>query len=55
MRDFFEMGGYGAYVWPAYGVSALVLFGVALMIWRRGKALEQKRRADPAANGDPEK
>ena len=25
LRDFFAMGGYGAFVWPAYGASALVL------------------------------
>jgi heme exporter protein D len=25
MREFLEMGGYAAFVWPAYGVTALVL------------------------------
>ena len=30
LSDFFNMGGYGAYIWPAYGVSALVL--LALLI-----------------------
>ena len=25
MSAFFAMGGYGAYIWPAYGVSALLL------------------------------
>ncbi len=24
LRDFLAMGGYGAFVWPAYGASALV-------------------------------
>lgn len=38
---FWDMGGYAAYVWPAYGVSAL---GLGLMVlwvaagWRRAKA-----------------
>lgn len=25
MREFLEMGGYAAFVWPAYGVTLLVL------------------------------
>ena len=27
MTDFFAMGGYGAYVWPAFGFAAAVLTG----------------------------
>lgn len=40
MSDFFAMGGYAAYVWPAYGASVLVLAGMALYVWRRGRALK---------------
>lgn len=29
MAEFFAMGGYGAYVWGAYGAAALILGGVA--------------------------
>lgn len=25
MREFLEMGGYAVFVWPAYGVAALVI------------------------------
>ncbi|MBM3548026.1 MAG: heme exporter protein CcmD [Alphaproteobacteria bacterium] len=25
MREFLDMGGYGVFIWPAYGVTALVL------------------------------
>lgn len=35
---FFAMGGYAAYVWPAYGVSFLALAGAVvwtLIAWRR--------------------
>ena len=33
MREFFAMGGYGAYVWSAYFLSTIVLGGtVALSI-----------------------
>lgn len=28
MADFFAMGGYAAYVWPAYGLAALVMVGL---------------------------
>ena len=37
----FDMGLYGAYIWPAYGISAIVLTGVTLWsvaAWRRAKA-----------------
>jgi len=38
MRDisaFLAMGGYAAFVWPAYGVAVAVLGGLALFSWRR--------------------
>jgi heme exporter protein D len=25
MSGFFDMGGYGGFIWPAYGITALVL------------------------------
>jgi heme exporter protein D len=28
ITEFFAMGGYAGYVWPAYGLTALVLGGV---------------------------
>ena len=37
----FDMGAYGTYIWPAYGVSALALFGATLWAWagwRKAKA-----------------
>jgi heme exporter protein D len=30
MREFLEMGGYGAFIWPAYGVALLVLSLLAI-------------------------
>jgi heme exporter protein D len=48
LSDFFAMGGYGAYVWPAFGFAALVLLGLLLQSWwaarRREAELEQLRR-----------
>jgi heme exporter protein CcmD len=37
----FDMGAYGVYIWPAYGISALALIGATLWTvasWRRAKA-----------------
>jgi heme exporter protein D len=48
LSDFFLMGGYAAYVWPAYGVAALVLIVLLVQSWRsvrrRDAELEQMRR-----------
>jgi heme exporter protein D len=30
MAEFFHMGGYGAYVWSAYGAFALIVGGLTL-------------------------
>jgi heme exporter protein CcmD len=37
----FDMSPYGAYIWPAYGVSALAIVAAVLWTlagWRRAKA-----------------
>ena len=48
MSDFFAMGGYGAYVWPAFGFAAAVLLGLLWQSWRAARSreaeLEQLRR-----------
>jgi heme exporter protein CcmD len=33
-----EMGGYAAFIWPAYAVAFVVLGGMALQSWRRYRA-----------------
>lgn len=38
---FVEMGGYGAYVWPAFGATALVLAVLAVTSLRRLRSREQ--------------
>jgi heme exporter protein D len=30
MAEFFAMGGYATYVWPAYGITVLVLTGLVV-------------------------
>jgi heme exporter protein D len=40
-QTFFDMGGYAAYVWPAYGVSALALIVLAALSWREMRRSER--------------
>ena len=44
MSAFFAMGGYAAFVWPAYGVSAFGL-GCAIVLCWRGYGQAKKRLA----------
>jgi heme exporter protein D len=42
--EFFAMGGYGLYVWGAYGITALVMAAEPWLAGRRRRrALEQAR------------
>jgi heme exporter protein D len=50
MNSFFAMGGYAAFIWPAYAISALALAAMiwqCLAAWRAAKkrleALERER------------
>jgi heme exporter protein D len=47
MAEFFAMGGYGAYVWPAYAASILTLAAAIIMSLRgHAKARENVRRLE---------
>ena len=35
VAEFFAMGGYAVYVWPALGLTAAVMIGLAWQSWRR--------------------
>jgi len=41
MNDYLAMGGYGAFVWPAYALSALVMIGLAVTAWRNLRVRER--------------
>ena len=42
LAEFFAMGGYGFYVWGAYGITALIVVAEVLAVRARGRAaLEQ--------------
>ncbi len=44
MSDFLAMGGYAAYVWPCYALTALVMLGLLVATLRRQRRL--RRRLD---------
>lgn len=41
----FDMSPYGAYIWPAYGISALALIGITLWSWARWRRAKAKLMA----------
>lgn len=54
LASLLHLGGYGAYVWPAYGVAAAVLIG--LLWWTvRGLRANQRllNRLQPPPAGEP--
>ncbi|MBE7636288.1 heme exporter protein CcmD [Sneathiella sp. P13V-1] len=42
MSEFFEMGGYAAFVWSSYFVSALILITLVITSVRKLKKIEQE-------------
>jgi heme exporter protein CcmD len=42
MSEFFAMGGYGAYIWPCYALTLIVLVGIAVSA-RRALTTEHTR------------
>jgi heme exporter protein D len=51
-HDYFAMGGYAAFVWPSYGVAALLLAVLFLLSVRRLNAAE--RALPEPSKGDKE-
>ena len=49
LQDFLAMGGYGAFVWPAFGASALVLGWLWVSSLRRLRGLERELAAQGLA------
>ena len=54
LGEFFHMGGYAAYVWPAYGAAAAVLAGLLAGSLLRLRRAERRLAALEAAAGDPD-
>ena len=62
LSELLAMGGYARFVWPCYGLAALVMAGLLVWVWRGLKGAEAelarlqqdqpvRRRARPAAAG----
>jgi heme exporter protein D len=51
MSEFFAMGGYAAFVWASYALSAAVLGGLTLASRARLKALEAELAALETEDG----
>jgi heme exporter protein D len=51
LQEFLSMGGYGAYVWPSYGLAALVVIVNIVLPLRRLRQLKAdiRRRGGDAA------
>jgi len=45
IADYLAMGGHAAFVWPAYGVAAIVLVVLWVLSHRRHRTLEASARA----------
>ena len=45
MSNFFAMGGYAAFIWPAYGVSLLGLLAMIWQSWAAWRAAKKRLKA----------
>jgi heme exporter protein D len=53
LADFFAMGGHAGFIWPAYGIAALVLIGLlAVSLHQLRQAREALRRYDSQSGSD---
>ena len=42
LSSYFAMGGYAGYVWPAYGLAAVVIMGLLIVSRQEMKARERE-------------
>ncbi|MCY4229380.1 MAG: heme exporter protein CcmD [Alphaproteobacteria bacterium] len=52
LAEFFHMGGYAAYVWPAYGATVVLLGGLLVDSVLRLRRAERRLAALRATEGD---
>ena len=50
--EFWQMGGYGWYVWGSYGVTALFLACEVVLLRRRRRVLHERLQRARAIEGD---
>ncbi len=52
MSAFFDMGGYGAFVWPCYAASVVVIgLAIAFSVSSHARAQAEVRRLEEQAKG----
>ena len=55
VNAFFHMGGYGGFVWPAYGLTAVVMIGLLVgtlrSLWTREAQLKALQASMPNRRG----
>lgn len=44
MMSFFEMSGYGSFVWPSYGITFTALIWLFFSSWQRAKKAAKELR-----------
>lgn len=54
MTEFLAMGGYGAFIWPAYGLTAVVLGGLAVVSIRGVRQREMLVESLRRTRGQPQ-
>ena len=52
VSDYFAMGGYAAFVWPSYGVAAVLLVVLFMLSARRLQAAERALDKTDSADTD---
>jgi heme exporter protein D len=50
---FFDMGGYAAFVWPSFAISAVAL--LVLYIWSQSQLKSIEKKVEAAENNRPER
>jgi heme exporter protein CcmD len=54
MSAFFDMGGYGAFIWPSYAATVLVLgLTIAFSVSAHARAKAEIRRLEDQTKGGP--
>ena len=54
LSQFISMGGYGLYVWGAYGVTLVLLGGEVIMLLRRKRDLSKRASSPQMGTKTPE-
>ncbi|MGB1058057.1 MAG: heme exporter protein CcmD [Candidatus Puniceispirillaceae bacterium] len=50
MIDFFDMGGYGGFIWPSYAITFIALIWLFLASWQRAKTAARHLRETDSHN-----